>query len=53
MKILRVKRTHIYDVFTGDGWKNWSRYHVKQGKVLYIAGNSLPKIDLIRISKSI
>lgn len=41
MKILQVKKFPIYDIFEGDGWEMWSRYLLKNGKFIYIAGNKL------------
>lgn len=41
MKILRVKKFPLFDVFTGEGWDHWSRV-VKQGdNVKVIAGEQL------------
>lgn len=42
MKILRVKRLPLFDVFTGEGWLNWTRI-VKNdnGNLKVISGNQL------------
>jgi len=54
MKLYKVNK-HIVDVFQGEGWKNWSRVHIKttpKGKrAEVIAGKRLPVIKLIQISK--
>ena len=48
---------NVYDVFTGYGWENHTRIKfVKTNHgnfVHYVSGIKLPKIDLIRISKTI
>lgn len=36
MKILRVKHTNLYDVFTGEGWKNHARVYFKDGKISFV-----------------
>lgn len=53
MKILRVKKTAFYDIFTGNGWKNHTRVHYRHHKVKYISGNILPKIRMVEISKTL
>ncbi len=41
MKILKVKTHPLFDIFTGDGWLNWSRYLIKKGKLIYIGGTKI------------
>ena len=41
MKILRVKKFPLYDVFQGEGWDNWSRVLIKQAtspRAVLVAG---------------
>lgn len=52
-KILRVKKTNMYDVFMGDGWKNHSRIYYDNGRVSLVNGNKLSRIKFIEISKEI
>ena len=42
MKVCRVKKTAFYDVFTGEGWKNWSRYKLDGEKLHHVSGNRIP-----------
>jgi hypothetical protein len=53
MKILQVKKTPLYDVFTGGGWKNHTRVFVKDGHVLYKAGTKLTRMQYVEVSKSV
>lgn len=53
MKIVRVKKTHMYDVFTGDGWKNHTRVLSKNNHIIYKSGTRLSKIQYVEISKTI
>jgi len=54
MKILRVKKTNLYDVFMGEGWENWSRYSLVKGRYLsFVNGKELPKMLLGKIFKEI
>jgi hypothetical protein len=46
LKVIAGKRKQFYDIFTGDGWKNWSRYVMKQDKLCYLAGNKLSAVEL-------
>lgn len=32
-----------YDVFTGDGWDNWTRIRRNHWGVTYVAGKRLPR----------
>lgn len=36
MKVLKVKHTHFYDVFLGDGWKNHARVYYNNGKLAFV-----------------
>lgn len=41
MKICRIKKTNVYDVFIGDGWKNHARFYFKGDKLSFIGtGNT-------------
>jgi hypothetical protein len=54
MKILRVKKTKLFDVFIGSGWKNHSRVLVNEvGHIFHKEGKKLSKIQYIEISKTI
>ena len=53
MKILQVKHTTFYDIFMGDGWKNWSRYRFIKGVYTHIDGNRLPRNIIEKIKKEI
>lgn len=41
MKILRVKKLPIYDVFYGDGWLNWTRVIKHHDNLKVLGGNQL------------
>ena len=43
MKVLRVKKTPIFDCFLGDGWDNWTRviWEKDHDSVKIIDGNHL------------
>ena len=43
MKILNIKKTKLYDIFLGEGWKNWSRYRFHEGIYTHINGTRLPR----------
>lgn len=43
MKILRVKKTNIFDIFMGQGWGGWSRYFIHGEDHRYINGGHLPR----------
>jgi hypothetical protein len=54
MKILQVKKFPIFDIFTGEGWENWSRYLIKKNKIIYIAGIKLSdKQSVTQLTKTI
>lgn len=52
MKILRVKKTALFDVFTGNGWYNHTRVLVRDGRSRIQLGNPLTKIQLIEVTKT-
>jgi len=39
IKVLQVKKFPIFDVFTGDGWLNWTRILIQPNKTTVIAGD--------------
>jgi hypothetical protein len=43
MKILQIKHTTIYDIFLGEGWKNWSRYRFVKGIYTHLEGTRLSR----------
>ena len=45
--VLQVKKYPIFDVFTGEGWENWTRIMLKNNKIIHVAGNLL-HISLIK-----
>jgi hypothetical protein len=53
LKIQRVKRTNLYDVFLGQGWNNHTRVTVKDKHVHIIKGNPLTKIQFVEIAKTV
>lgn len=53
MLIKRVKKTSLYDVFVGLGWKNHSRVSIHNGHVQLHSGNSLSKIQYVEIAKTV
>ena len=46
LKVLRVKGTPIYDLFTGEGWYNWTRILKRDMTIKVLAGNPLTPGDL-------
>jgi hypothetical protein len=40
-KILRVKKTNVYDVFSGEGWENWTRIAITSRGCDYVKGKRL------------
>lgn len=42
--ILPVSPT-VFDVFVGNGWNNWSRFHIRQKTLNLVAGRPLSKAD--------
>lgn len=39
IKVLRVFKNPIFDVFLGDGWNNWSRVLIRKDKMIHLDGN--------------
>jgi hypothetical protein len=50
MKILRVKKTNIYDVFMGDGWKQWTRIRNDKEGVHFLKGDRLHSSQISTVS---
>lgn len=42
--VIPVNR-HLIDVFTGTGWKNWSRFRLHKRTPLLVAGNGISEED--------
>jgi hypothetical protein len=42
-RLYRFKHSPLVDVFTGEGWLNWSRYLVKKDRLIFIAGQKLDR----------
>lgn len=54
MKILKVRGTNLFDIFTNLGWGNHTRILAnKVGHIIHVNGKVLQKIQLIEISKTI
>lgn len=49
MPIILQVNGRIYDVFTGLGWKNWSRFEVKGRTLALIGGQALSPEDYAAI----
>jgi hypothetical protein len=41
IKLLHVKATPIWDLFTGEGWYNWTRVLVRGSEIKVLAGTPL------------
>lgn len=41
MKVIQVKKTNLYDVFVGSGWKNHARIYFKNNKVSFVGHNNI------------
>lgn len=39
------------DVFTGNGWENWSRFDLSQGFPKLVSGNALPDEEYKEVLK--
>jgi hypothetical protein len=44
MKILRVKKTPLFDVFVDEGWYNWSRVVLSGNSLKVIGGEALTTV---------
>jgi hypothetical protein len=53
LKVLRVKKFPLYDVFQGEGWENWSRVLMKGTKAVLIAGSHLSISQLRSLTHTI
>lgn len=53
MKILRVKHTNLYDVFTGEGWYNHARIYFKDKRLSFVGKNNIkltyPQLQALQI----
>lgn len=47
--VIRVPNSNMYDVFSGKGWKNWSRVLVKAEFVRVIKGDPIPVKNLYKL----
>lgn len=52
-KVLRVKKFPLYDVFVGEGWRNWSRVRKVDNGFVIVAGAPLAKEIAPEIMKGI
>ena len=52
-KVLQVKKFPIYDVFLGDGWKEWSRVKFVNGNITVIEGAPLNSSVVNSVNKAI
>lgn len=43
-------KPHVYDVFVGKGWDNWSRVRKGHWGVSVVQGNRLPKNALREVA---
>lgn len=53
MIIKQVKKTKLFDIFQGSGWKQHTRVMVRDGHVFFKEGKPLTKIQYVEVSKSI
>ena len=55
MKILRVKKLPIYDIFLGEGWYNWTRvmHDVKNSRLKMVAGENLGSFTKIEVERKL
>lgn len=50
IRVLRLKKYPIWDIFIGNGWKNWSRVlKDKFGKYHVLSGNELNQKTITQI----
>lgn len=49
--VVPIPQTHMFDIFEGDGWENWSRVLVKYGQVKNLKGNFIPVKILYEIAE--
>jgi enolase len=43
----------LVDVFTGEGWENWTRISIKRGKIQVLAGNQLTAEEIAEIQRGL
>lgn len=53
MKLLWGKQKKFLDVFTGDGWKNWSRFYYRNGRLIHKDGHKLAVHQLKEVYNAI
>lgn len=53
LKILRVKKFPLYDVFQGEGWDGWTRILIKGTKAILVAGQHLSIAQLRSLSHTL
>ena len=55
MKILRVKKLPVFDVFTGEGWYNWARvlYDYKNSRLKVVKGENIPAFTKAEVEKQL
>jgi len=53
IKVLRVKKFPLYDLFQGEGWENWSRVLIKGNKAILVAGAHLTIGQLRSLSRTL
>ena len=53
LTIKRVKKTNIYDLFTGHGWSHHSRVTLKNGYVKLVAGKKLLPVQIAEFVKTV
>jgi len=53
MKVLRVKKFPIFDVFFGEGWEDWTRVLLKGTHLIYLGGAERPHATFKAIHEQI
>ena len=53
MKVLPIKTTPLIDVFTGEGWENWTRLLYKNKVLIPLSGEVLNKNQLEEVKQHI
>lgn len=51
--IKRVKKTNLYDIFSGIGWTTHSRIARQRGYIKLISGKHLQKYQTVEIIKTL
>lgn len=52
-KILRVKKTHFFDVFNGEGWKEHTRVHWDGTKLDVVSGIRLTRYQKFLVESNL